>query len=279
MLVLGAALRVGVAARARKGARGSCFCCCCRRRRCRFAAAAALFAVRAAARDSVDAVTGADVSRRVGDEPDLEREREREREFFVVSKRKKRGEFCFVSSLGPSLKRQNAKNQNQYSQSRLGVVALCRRGRKRVGVVLEARELAVVGDEKEEKEKEVEFFFLSAHLVFFRKQSFLLSDLFMLSHSLDSFIPITETTYRDSCLCRLASTARSDEQKSAATRRKKARRDGTPRLCEAPPIEILVLFFTARFSKARRDAQRGKGARCRAHVDVRTRARKRKGES
>lgn len=61
VLILEAALRVGVAARARKRARGSRGCC----RRCRFT----LSPVRAATRHGVDAISGADVPRRVGDEP------------------------------------------------------------------------------------------------------------------------------------------------------------------------------------------------------------------
>ena len=73
VLVLGAALRVRVAARARKRARGAHRGR--RRRRCR---RFALFAVRAAARHGVDAVAGADITRRVGDEPS-EREKGRER--------------------------------------------------------------------------------------------------------------------------------------------------------------------------------------------------------
>lgn len=67
MLVLGAALRVGIAARARKGAR---LCRrCCRRCCCCCLAAAALFVVRAAPGHDVDAVAGTDVPGRFGDEP------------------------------------------------------------------------------------------------------------------------------------------------------------------------------------------------------------------
>lgn len=73
MLVLDAALRLGVAPGARKGARRR-RCrrrCCCRRRRRRRRRRLSLFRrrVRAAAGLGVYSVAGADVARRVGDEP------------------------------------------------------------------------------------------------------------------------------------------------------------------------------------------------------------------
>ena len=78
--------------------------------------------------------------------------------------------------------------------------------------------------EEEEEEKEVEFFFFSVAPRFFRSNRIFCSP--FLSHfSLDAFILVIKTTYRDSCLCLLASTARSEEQKSTATRRKRARRE------------------------------------------------------
>ena len=107
-----------------------------------------------------------------------EREREKEKE-------KEKGEFRFFFLLSFFFF-YNDKKHPYYSQSRLGVVALCRRGGQRVGpgvVVVEARELAVVWRVKKEKgREEVEFFpFSFSHSVFHSMlptPSFLLFSLF-----------------------------------------------------------------------------------------------------